>query len=476
MCGSKKRQLSMTDPILVRNMTNTPRLTREQALNAACTIVDRVEWPECLDALEVRRGPKRRVPFRALIVGMLYYCLLYNRENVHLSKIADELEQLTPAQKQRLELIGGVTKKNLWLTFDSLAKALPDNPERHDHPAVIPSTGEIPACKVTCQPVPTTVDAFVNQLISASVADIALDTGEYAIDGTAYRTHAKLLRSELAENEVDAVDGTINRAARRKAGQRARHTKDPDALAGYQTPSNGNKGTTFVGYEAHLVTTMPQDGQPSGPLLIRAFMLSSAGESKATAGLACLEHLRRAGRATLDGNGMPHRTPVVVNTLAADRGYSALRADTWQLPLWQDGVNQVFDLRQDQRGLRPSPVPATIYIDGGLFSSALPTHLRDLPKPNPLGATEAEKLRRTAAFDQRAAYAWRPHSARNLTNGHLRMKGPVEANRLRCPNTPRTLRKKSSLPLSTCTTKPCGCSGTATITPDDYAREYQWPL
>lgn len=467
----------MTEKILVRNMTNSPRLSREQALNAARVMFARFQWPEHLDALEKgRTGPKRRVPFRALIIGMLYYCLMYSRQDVHLSKIADELEQLTSAQKQLLGLIGGVTKKNLWLTFDSLVKSLPDAPESHDHPLVDETTGEIPPCGHSCQSISTTVDAFVNHLIGASVADVAPDTGEYAIDGTAFRTHAKLLRSELSENEVDAIDSTTNRAARRKAGPRVRHTKDPDALAGYQTPSNGNKGTTFVGYEAHLVTTMPQQGHSSGPSLIRALILSSAGESKAVAGLACLDNLRKVGRITIDANGERRRTPILVKVLAADRGYSALRAETWQLPLWQDGVDQVFDLRENQRGVRPGPIHGTVYIDGGLFSNAVPEHLRNLPKPNPIGATETAKLNRTALFDQRAAYAWSPHSARNPNNGHQRMKGPVEANRLRCPNAPRSLRKKASLPLTTCTTTPCGCSGTTTVTPDDNAREYQWPL
>lgn len=47
------------------------------------------------------------------------------------------------------------------------------------------------------------------------------------------------------------------------------------------------------------------------------------------------------------------------------------------LDMWADrlagcGVTQVFDLHTNQRGVSPGPDPRMIYIDGALFSDAIP--------------------------------------------------------------------------------------------------------
>ncbi len=142
-------------------------------------------------------------------------------------------------------------------------------------------------------------------------------------------------------------------------------------------------------------------------------------------------------------------------------------------PFWQRGIDAVFDLHQRQRGVLPGPVPGTLFCDGALFSAALPHRLRDLPRTQ-IGMTSAQKTACHAAFDPRRHYAFSPHGARDPDRGTQRFKGPALAGRLRCPNTPTSLRLPISLPTSSCPPgQPCGCGITITLGPGQQPRERQ---
>ncbi|MFD8917643.1 hypothetical protein ACFV0Y_07470 [Streptomyces sp. NPDC059569] len=77
-----------------------------------------------------------------------------------------------------------------------------------------------------------------------------------------------------------------------------------------------------------------------------------------------------------------------------------------------------------------------------------------------------EKTKLHARYDQRAAYAFTPHS-RPDTDGYQSFKGPALAGHLRCPNHPTSMRLPHTRPTSTC--RPgaeCACGRTVTLSPD----------
>ena len=184
-----------------------------------------------------------------------------------------------------------------------------------------------------------------------------------------------------------------------------------------------------------------------------------AGEDKAEAGLALLDAMTSAG--------MP------MKTVLADRGYTYLKAASWAGPLQDREIEQVLDLHKNQRAVRPGPKPGTIWVDGGLFTSALPKHLRSLPWVGPK-TPAAEKARLTELYSEREAYAFKQMAAPDYARRTVRLRGPARAGRLRCPNYPESMRRNPGIrPTTSCKPGGCACGDTITAGPDDMLRERQ---
>jgi hypothetical protein len=93
-----------------------------------------------------------------------------------------------------------------------------------------------------------------------------------------------------------------------------------------------------------------------------------------------------------------------------------------------------------------------LWVDGSLYSSALPEKLRTLEPPEP-GMTAGEKARRREAFDAREPYRFVAHGKRNKKRGTQRFRGPaVDGHpfKVRCPNTPASMRMPHTIPTTTC--------------------------
>ncbi len=244
---------------------------------------------------------------------------------------------------------------------------------------------------------------------------------------------------------------------------RWQHTKDPDARAGHRSGSNGSRGEVFVGYDLHTLVDVPAFGGDPVPHVIRAIALRPGGAHKGQAGIDGLDAASR----TRSSTGPP------TVELLADRGYTYCRAETFALPLMAREVELVLDLHRHQRGQRPGPVPGTIWVDGALFSTALPDTLRQL-EPTRLGMTKAEKAQRREEFDRRQPYAFRAHGKLDPEFGTQRRKGPALAGAVRCPNVAVSLRLALSLPTTSCAAgSPCGCGLTITLGPEEHGRERQ---
>ncbi|GAA8843790.1 hypothetical protein DUHN55_09050 [Helicobacter pylori] len=72
-----------------------------------------------------------------------------------------------------------------------------------------------------------------------------------------------------------------------------------------------------------------------------------------------------------------------VTEVLADRAYTTAKPEHRARPLRTMGITDTKDLHKTQRGVRPGPVPDTIWLDGRLHSAAIPTDLRELDPPTP---------------------------------------------------------------------------------------------
>jgi hypothetical protein len=415
-------------------------------------------------------------------MGLIYYAVRFGKERVPVKGIAQELHALSRQERASLgiqhpRITDGIAYHQVWRTFDTMCKVL-DQRTCFGEEWAHPETGEILITRREDNIPYSGMDAFVHELIRASIPETQPVPSGLALDGTAIETYFTVKREGPGSDDALQVQVKANKS-RKKAGDkywfnadRPVPTADRDARWGHRTVTPTNQSEYYAGYEAHIAVDAWPKGTVEAPRVARGFLLAPAGTTRAIAGLTLLDLVAQACvRQNRDGGAPNAGYP---ENLYVDRGYSMHTAENWQLPLWQRGVNPTFDLADNQRTTRPSPFDQTIYVDGGLYSDALPGPLKEkLPRPNPRDTGDQKTVKK---YEERRAYAYSPHGARNAENGHQRWKGPATAGTVRCPNNPASMRLKDPLPLTNCEEgKLCGCSGTVTVTPDEYARESQWP-
>jgi len=146
-------------------------------------------------------------------------------------------------------------------------------------------------------------------------------------------------------------------------------------------------------------------------------------------------------------------------------------AEHFAEPAHQLGISIDMDLHTYQQTQHPGPKPGTLWLDGTLYSTALPERLRHIAAPA-LTQTAVEKAPLRDLFDKRRPYEMRPLTA--PTEGVQRLRGPARRGKLRCPNVPKSMRAPQSTPLTGCTkNQPCGCGRTVTVHCGDHRRDRQ---
>lgn len=91
-----------------------------------------------------------------------------------------------------------------------------------------------------------------------------------------------------------------------------------------------------------------------------------------------------------------------VRDLIGDRHYSYKRIERWARPLWERGVHQVLDLREDEHGVRD--VEGMKFTDGWAHCPGLPAAIEGVTRPGN-NASEAERQAFAEKIERRWAYA-----------------------------------------------------------------------
>jgi len=311
----------------------------------------------------------------------------------------------------------------------------------HNHNLdVDPDTGEVLACPEGCPFEQVGLDELTTLLIQASLPPAFKRPPAVAIDGTDIESHTR-----PHKKRVDA-DG------------RSFWSADQEARWGHRTATDRRPTEHFLGYEAHLATYAPRVGSEPIPQVV--------------AGLALRPGIRDRARACL--NIVDALPPF--DDLLVDRGYTTAKGSQLAGPLRDRHITVTMDLHKTQRVVRPGPEAGTVWVDGSLYTSALPETHRTLEAPT-AGMTAAEKARRREAFDAREPYRFVPHAKRDTKRGTQRFRGPaVDAHpfKVRCPNTPASMRMPHTIPTTTCAPgEPCGCGKTITIHDSELERDRQ---
>lgn len=460
----------MTEPLDVRHLSNAPRLTEAQAYAAALDWCARLNLPKLVIDYETSRtGPKRKVPFKALLVGAVFHMLHRNPLSLHMSAVAQEIELLSRQRKKELGVKGAATAKNVWQTKSSLLQLL-TRFTMDEEPWVDPATGEVLNEARISRNAISSFDLFINWMIAASIPEDLASPEGTAIDGTGVEAYALYRRPiQPAGHAGKPGKGKENGGSGGIPDPGTRRSADPDARWGKKTATDNHPKEMYFGYEAHFAVDAHPQGTVDAPRVLRSFVLVPASSDRAAAAVAALDIIKKVAA---EGYRL--------SRVYIDRGYSMLKAENVQLPLWQRGLSPVFDLAQNQKTTQPSTHSGTIFIDGGLFSEALPETLRKLSSPRESGISAEESAKRAKRFDERNNYAYRPHGARDPETGRQRFKGPATAGKLHCPNNAESMRlgykyDETNCAPDTAETK-CGCSGTVTVGPEEHARESQWPL
>ncbi len=412
-------------------------------------VADRAE-----QTLATTVGAPRRLTYRAML-NLLVLCALTQGGSMVLQGAYDRVYRaLTAHQRELMGLPERMTYGQFWKTFDKVARSVGWDVDEE--------TGE-----VTTRALGRTVDEVASDLARAGIPSSCPPTATAAEDGTAHESsfHRKSRSADglpdvpacqlPVETDERAPDVSTPGFPRIGPDGRLRHTHDPDVTEGYRGKKQGQTAI-YLGRELHLIADVPDLGSEPVPAFIRAASIRGAGDDRLEGGLTALDNLGY--------------TPEV---LLADRGYSYLTA--WGEHLVRRGIRQTIDLHPNQRKVSPGPLPGTLWVDGTLASEALPTRLRSLAAYQ-RGMTRGDRHELASTYDQRLPYLYTPMGSPDGRTGRLRFRGPAVTGRVRCPNTPSSMRLRPTRRRPTTACRPgveCGCGRTITLTPEEYGRTFQ---
>ncbi|MBC3843321.1 hypothetical protein GXW82_33210 [Streptacidiphilus sp. 4-A2] len=204
-------------------------LRRAQHLIDASGLLPAIE-----PVLHAATGTPRLFPARALLTGLALHAL--RQEEMHLTKVASSLAQLSPSARRDLGLsdLGdeGVTYRMVWHAYDRLTAAMEAGtltiPHNHPAPYLDRWTGEI-LCPADCPQEVLTPDTFQQRLLAASApASVALSPRSRSTPPTTRPGPAALLVQHPRRRPRPPTPGTHQEDHRQKRkNQQRRQTRPP---------------------------------------------------------------------------------------------------------------------------------------------------------------------------------------------------------------------------------------------------------
>lgn len=415
-------------------------LTTDQRIRRALAITE-AEVIRLLIARRARRtGRPRLIPLSAIFAALCLH-VLDGRATMSIADVTRTLKRLTPQQRATLGIPGHIRihYKRVLSGVHAILQAARDGIlADHDHDLVADEvTGEVEDCPPTCPFTCLSLDKLGTLIVQSGIAQNYRPPATIAIDGTDIESAIRSRPKTVGPDGHERV------------------AFDHDVRWGKRTATDRRPSELYVGYEAHLATYAPEVGDDPIPQLAAGLALRPGVTDRVGAALGIIDALG------------------TVKAVLLDRGYTTSRAANLARPLRERRIAVTMDLHTTQRGTRPGPMPGTVWVDGALYTDALPEPLRHLEPPQ-ITHTAADKARIRDLFDKREPYRFTPLARRHEDRGSQRFKGPALAGHLRCPNTPGSIRLGRHLPTATCTRgAACACGRTVTVADTELERDRQ---
>ncbi|WP_123940239.1 MULTISPECIES: hypothetical protein [unclassified Frondihabitans] len=439
--------------------------TTRKALSISRTIIDRAELDGgALVFDRLRRGQCRLMSFRTLLIVGLAFKIQDPRRNWNLSQVARFVHQFNRAERALADLADFAgTSDHIETALRAMARLL--EPEGSFH-RVNPKTGEVRPRPVGMM----TLDQFCNRIVEASIPPVFQPAQVQALDSTDVPTPAK--KQFWPKKPDPVVDSDYMPPAPEPKDKEERGSKgwprvgydgrlqcslDLDARLGWRTQTEDHDTHAFNGHDLHLLVDAGFVGYETIVYFIRGMLFRPAGTYKADCGIALIDSLRYGFEA---------------EWLATDRGYSYCKAENWVRRLDERGIKYIHDLHANQRRSKmPIRNKAAIWIDGVLFTSALPKELRKLENFT-IDMSDEDKSKLREKYERRMQYAFMANGPVR-PDGSVQLKGPAISGRLRCPNVAISRRYAMSKPETKCQPNSCDCGSTIVVYPQESARERQ---
>lgn len=361
------------------------------------------------------RGRPRSLSVRTLLIGIAL-CALDNRE-LHLVRVREILQNLTPSQVRTLGIAVAEAKalkvvsdrqvSYLWCRVISVF-----DPSPHFSAAAREALDARPDDPKNPKPIfdPERFDALqgvLDRILEASLFDSDLPgrrTGSYAVDWTYVESWAKRRKNTDPSPDPDAAHVFLRKEAK------------------YSPKHN------LYGYKLHAFIRTRTVGGDRVPYLAERITLTPATADPQTRVLDVVKDLKAEGR---------------IKTLIADRGYTFAKPERWAVPLRELGVDTIFDLHRDQRGVKGT-FQGALQIDGNLYCPAMPEALMDFERLDHF-ATVAQREEFFKLVEERQLYEMRAHG-REKPGKNRRLRCPAAAGLVRCPLKPASMNASLEKP------------------------------
>ena len=317
----------------------------QQRLNRARAVARSDIGTKLAAATERRTGRPRIIPVEGVLAAYVFHAM-GAPHGMTIAGVCRTLKELDPSQRTHLGIPAHLTirYKRVRSGLRAILTVVRHGVlVEHDHDLDIDlDTGEVLPCPDTCPYEAISMDAFATTLIQASLPPGYRPSNVIALDGTDIESHTR---------------GSSK--PRYDANGRAFWSSDHDARWGHRTATDRRPTEHVFGYEAHIATFAPPIAGTPLPQLSAGLAIRAGVTDRSNAAIAVLDAI---------GD---------VDEVLLDRGYTTAKAENLARPLRERGIALTMDLHANQRGTAPGPVPGTLWLDGHLYTDAIPAALRE---------------------------------------------------------------------------------------------------
>ena len=305
------------------------------------------------------------------------------------------------------------------------------------------------------------IQQLVNSVVSAAAkCDYIGMTAARALDSSSFEAHAKTRRvrggqivpdditddigDEMRDLDSDAIQSALSPTITEKSKWT---TLDPEAAAVHMPAKNGRRGYQAIGYAVHTTVLVPEIGQRDVPDLITQVTVRSGDTDYASAAVGLIKAAVAQGQK--------------ITEVLGDQGFSSKVPESYAKPLYQMGINCVYDL--PKRNAVNRYHGGAVERDGDLFCPSAPDLTNKLPRISK-GASIESQAGTIARYERREAFRFAVRAHNVDDHGSCRVECPARRGTVICDLVDSSARGSSIRPVAIPSANPGTACTNATVT------------